>query len=474
MALKWTGKSKGALANSAVEQPKFSVKRLGQAIGLCSVVGATAMLSPAALALKTDFGMEYQATAFGTQSDAYNPNGGAKSDNGFAQLIRVKGNFLDENSGISVYTSVELSGDRWSGDNNTPVYGGTQTTANNAFNTANRGDNVRLDLGYVQIPVGHTIFRIGRQAASFNNCFLVCDDRRDRILVIQPLSKTATIVGGYDRRQDTYAYSATDNGDMGFLGYIGNISGWNTGVLYVKWGNNYSGTLGASPLPSPSGTYVLSNVDLFSAYTSGQIGPVKTTVGGNLVTDGNVKSGAGNDQFFTNRSTSAYLRLEGNAGPVGLGLQYVGSWDGGLISDGFNTWSDMINSSPESTANPTSMYHMGNALGVKNFNENLVIGKASYNFTPKWSVTGAVGSLKIDNGTNSDSSMVYNLNVAYQVNKGVKTWLSLGMLEKNDVGGLSGNSLEPVPGGAGSAPGGSTNWAKGNVKAASLNLSVDI
>ena len=468
MALKWTGKSKGALANSAVEQPKFSLKRLGQAIGLCSVVGATAMLSPAALALKTNFGMEYKATAFGTQSDAFNPNGGPQSDNGFAQLIRMKGNFLDENSGISVYTSVELDGDRWSGDNRTPVYGGSQTTANQAFNTANRGSNVRLDLGYVQIPVGHTIFRIGRQAASYNNCFLVCDDRRDRILMIQPLSKTSTVIAGYDRRQDTMPYTSTDNGDMAFLGYIGNVAGWNSSLLYVKWGNNYQGYLAASPNPTPAGTYVLSNVDLFSGYTSGQVGPVKTTVGFNYFFDGNVKvaPGVAKGEFFTDKSPSAYLRLEGDAGPVGLGLQYVGAWNGGLISPGFDTWSDMINSSPESTANPMSMYNMGQSLGLKDAKQDLVIGKASYNFTPKWSVTGAVGSLKIDNGTTSDSSMVYNLKLAYQVHKGIRTWLSLGMLDKNKVGALSGNSLEPVPA--------ATDWSKGSVKTASLNLSVDI
>ena len=39
-----------------------------------------------------------------------------KAPNGFGHLIRVKGNFLDEDTGISVYTSVEVAGDRWTGD----------------------------------------------------------------------------------------------------------------------------------------------------------------------------------------------------------------------------------------------------------------------------------------------------------------------------------------------------------------------
>ena len=479
MALKWTGKSKGALANSANVQPKFTLQRLGQAIGLCTVAGAVgtmAMMPVTAQAMKTDFGMEYRATAFANQTDGFdsatNPNG-SDSDTGFANLIRLKGNFLDENTGISVYTSVELAGDRWVGDDH------KQGSPVPSYSAGDNTENVRLDLGYVQIPVGHTIFRIGRQAASYNNCFLVCDDRRDRILVIQPLSKSNTIVAGYDRRQDNTAYENIDNGDQAYLGIVSKLGGWNASLLYVKWMNNYDGPLGG-------GAYALSNVDMFSGYVSGDVGPVKTTVGFNWEADGNVKAPGTDGQVFTDSSYAAYLRLEGNAGPLGLGLQLIGSRDGGLISGGFDTWSSMINNNPDATANASSMYTMGalgadGKLGMKGADQSLIIGKVSYNFTPKFSVTAAVGNLRVDNGDNldvlsavsypayyipttgDDDSMVYDLKFAYKVNKVVNTWLSLGMIEGNDVAHTAGNSLTGQPG---------VNMTD-DVKAASLNMTVD-
>ena len=110
MALKWTKDAQGAL-NSHSDQPRLS--KLTKAIGMAAVFGATAALSPMAQALKTDFGMEYRATAFANELDEAGVTGGSKeSDNGFGHLIRVKGNFLDEDTGISVYTSVEVAGDR--------------------------------------------------------------------------------------------------------------------------------------------------------------------------------------------------------------------------------------------------------------------------------------------------------------------------------------------------------------------------
>ncbi len=461
MALKWTGKSKGALANSANVQPKFTLQRLGQAIGLCTVAGAMgtmAMMPVTAQAMKTDFGMEYRATAFANQTDAFDNPNGSDSDTGFANLIRLKGNFLDENTGISVYTSVELAGDRWRGDDH------LQGSPVPSYSSGDNTENVRLDLGYVQIPVGHTIFRVGRQAASYNNCFLVCDDRRDRILMIQPLSKSNTIVAGYDRRQDTTPYANVDNGDQAFLGIVSKLGGsWNASLLYVKWMNNYDGSV-----VYPITPYVLSNVDMFSGYLSGDLGPVKTTVGFNWEADGNVENPAADGVFFNDSSYAAYLRLEGNTGPLGLGLQLIGSRDGGLISPGFDTWSSMINNNPDATASASSMYTMGAlgagaGLGLQDFDQDLIIGKVSYNFTPKFSITGAVGSLNIDDGNDSDDSMVYDLRFTYQANKVLKTWLSLGMMEKNDLGTISGNSLTGVAGTA----------MTDDVKAASLNMTVD-
>ena len=160
MALKWTNKAQGALNSSA--DRKLRISSLTKAIGLASVFGAATALSPAAQALKTDFGVEYRATGFQAESDAFDTGAAftSEADNGFAHLIRVKSDFLDEDTGISLHTSVELAGDRWSGDStrNSP-------TNPQAFNATNTGDNVRLDLGYLQIPFGHTCLLYTSDAA---------------------------------------------------------------------------------------------------------------------------------------------------------------------------------------------------------------------------------------------------------------------------------------------------------------------
>jgi len=469
MALKWTNKAQGALNNSA--DRKLRISSLTKAIGLASVFGAATALSPAAQALKTDFGVEYRATGFQAESDAFDTGAEytSEGDLGFAHLIRVKSDFLDEDTGISLHTSVELAGDRWVGDNR----GYTPQNAQ-SFNGTNPGDNVRLDLGYVQMPFGHTVLRVGRQATSYNNCFLVCDDRRDRVLLIQPFSKTFQVLAIYDRRQDTQTFANHDNGDQVVLGFVSKPMGLDVSALYITYLNNYEGDLTDPILAGQNAPYAIAGADLFSGYVSGNVGELaKATVGFNHFSNGGVENNttANEGDFFTDSSLSQYLRFEGSVGVLDWGVQYAGAQDGGLISSGFDTYSSLINSNPESTANPTSLYNMGGLLGVEDYDQSVLAGKLTWNVTPKLAVTGAVGQLDIDNpgtpGNNdsvSDESTFYDLQVSYQVNKSLKTWVTYGILEENEAGALSGNTL------LGALP--SADFSQDDVQAASVNLAV--
>jgi hypothetical protein len=162
--------------------------------------------------------------------------------------------------------------------------------------------------------------------------------------------------------------------------------------------------------------------------------------------------------------------LGADVGMFELKAQYVGTWDGGLISSGFDTYSSMINSSPESTANPTSLYRMGGGLGRQGFDESLYIGSVAMNVTEKFALRGAVGFLDVEapvaaGGTDSDTSTVYDLQASYQLNEAVRTWATLGMLKENDVGALAGNGL------VGGTPN-SGSFADDRVIAGSVNLGV--
>lgn len=428
-----------------------------KAVGATSLLSLAIMGASSAYAMKTEFAVDYLAKAYSVRSGAWagktttaNTPADAR-DNGFAHLLRVTNNFVDEDTGVSVHTRLELTGDRWQGDDlNYNTAGDSQQ-----FNGLNRGSLVSLDVGYAQIPLpGKAILRVGRQEANWNNGLLVSDDRRDRILGIIPTS-IGTVLALYDRRGDSKGFYSNDNGDMISLGLITKLMDYQVGLLYVHWFNNSSVNDG----------YPLQGADIFSPYITGSVaGLFKLTAGMNYV--GNNRIDYGNGLIFADNSYSEYLRVEKTLGNLDLSAQWVGSQDGGLISSGFDTYSSMINSSPESTANPTSIYRMGGKSGLKNYNENLAIAKVGFNVTPQWKLTGAAGNLMVDNGTNSDSSLVLDLEASYQVNKAVRVWATAGYIASNDAGTLSANTLidgKPVTG---------TSFANNSVSSGAVNMEV--
>lgn len=440
-------------------------------------------------AIKTDVGVDYRATGFYVQSNSFKHRASTKTasdsnDNGFAQYLRIKANFKDEKTGVEVHTRVEVSGDRWSGDSR-----GYQTTGSHAFNTANNGDNVRTDLAFVQIPLGKSLLRVGRQESNWNNSFLVGDDRRDRIIALHKFGNLNAFVA-YDRRADTQAFLNEDNGNMNLVGVVTPLGStdFTLGVLYVHWWDNFSGNYtqginarnsanAVTPTTDTLGPYVLSNTNIISPYVQGKLGPVDVTTGFNYLFGGKVDQNAtpAQDDYFSGNAWSEYFRLGTTVGMFDLKAQYVGTQNGGLISSTFDTYSSVINSNPESTASPTSVYNMGGYLGAKGYNQNLYIGQVVANLTSKVALSGSVGALNIEipgsaapvRATGSDTSMVYDLQGSYQLNRAVRFWATVGWLEKNKVGQLSGNSL------LGSFPNGG-DFSSNGVVAGSLNLGVSL
>ncbi|MES1933389.1 hypothetical protein T35B1_12307 [Salinisphaera shabanensis T35B1] len=461
--------------NKAIEAKQPGRRgHLPRVIGL-SALAALGCVGTANATIKTDVGVDYRATGFYVESESFatpatDPEITPQdNDNGFAHYLRVKADLKHEETGVEVHTRVELAGDRWSGDQRD-----YQTSSDNSFNADNRGDNVRLDLGFVQIPFQYGLLRVGRQEANWNNCFLVCDDRRDRALFLTKLGKVSAFIG-YDRRQDNTGYLNEDNGDQIFPGFVAPLgeSGWSLGFLYVHWLDNYNGDL-VGPA-GPRNTYVLSNTNIYSPYMQGSVGPVDISFGGNWLEGGNVNANqtAEGGDYFNDDAYSGYFRIGADVGMFELKAQYVATRDGGLMSTGFDTYSSLINSSPESTANPTSLYQMGRYLGREGFDESLYIASIGMNVTEKFAVRGALGFLDIEvpdsaavNGETSDTSTVYDLQASYQLNEAVRTWATLGMLKENDVGVLRGNSLI-----GGGTPNGGT-FADDRVIAGSVNLGV--
>lgn len=439
-------------------KPTFRRKHLPARMAL-----ALGLAAPTAQALDLDYdlGADYRATAFYVQSDAMDAGGeyDSDNDNGLAHLLRLKGTVKDQESGVSLHTSVELAGDRWSGD-----VRGYETTDGRSYNRGSRSDNVRLDQAYVQVPVGDAIARIGRMSASFNNCFLVCDDRRDRVLVMLPTERV-TLISVYDRRADTSSFFNQDNGDLLAFGGAGKVAGWTAELIYIHWFNNFSGDFsdpGTAGAPDP---FVLQDLDLFSGRIAGSLGDIANmTLGATWTANGKADL-ADDGRFFVGQSWSGYFRVGQEFGALSLDAQYVATRDGGLISPGFDTYAGTINSNPDATNSPNSLYRMGGAYGLKDLDEDLIIGRIGYQLTPEIDLAFAVGQLTISSASDDDESMVYDLNVGYQATDRVRVWTRIGMLEANHQGSLASNSL------VGSLP--TSSFADDDLLTASLNLSVE-
>lgn len=444
-----------------VQQSKTALtsRPLTKALGTASILSlAIAGANVANASIQTDIGVDYKAQFFVVDSEGFDGNtygpsaspatNASETDNGFANLLRVKADFRHEGTGVSLHTSTQLAGSRWTGD----VRGdGTRAYS------ADGNENVTLDLGYVQIPFANrTVLRVGRQASSWSNCFLVCDDRRDRILGLIPTA-AGTVILGYDRRRDTTSFANPDNGDMWNLGLVTRVGGFNVGLLYVNWLENTDGGSGQTD------QYPIQGMHIFSPYIQGQVTDNVNMAFGLNYFGGNAID-FGNGQVFADNAWSQYLRLGTSLDVVDLNFQAVLTQDGGSVSQGFDTYSSLLNNNPDSTASPTSLVRMGGASGLKGHEEMLFIAQAGFNVSPALTLKGAIGYYDIDNSAASDDSMVFDLQAHYRLNEAVSTSVTWGMITKNDVATTTGNSLVPGSGGAG--------FADDDLMAASVNLNV--
>ena len=265
-----------------------------------------------------------------------------------------------------------------------------------------------------------------------------------------------TVILGYDRRQDTNSFMNMDQGDMINAGLVTRLGDFSVGLLWVHWLKNTDEYV-------PGTSYVLQNTHLFSPYIQGNLADnVSMAFGMNYVGQSDVELGDG--RFFAENAWSQYLRLGTSLDVVDLNFQGVFTQDGGLVSPGFDTYSSLINSNPESTANPTSLVRMGGTLGIEDHEEMLVMAQAGFKVSPAVTLKAAVGYYDIDTGANSDDSMVYDLQAHYRMNEAVSTSVTWGMITKNEAGTTAGNSLVQNSGGAG--------YADDDLMAASVNLHV--
>lgn len=314
-------------------------------------------------------------------------NRNGDDDNGFSQLYRIK---LDVTSkeGVSFHAREIYSGSRWTGDSHANVSGdvnNTSVTENGLLGSGQGGgDAASLDYGYVQYTKGNFSFSAGRQISNWGFNLVDSDARYDRFLVIQKVGGVS-LLGIWDRRADTTPWDDNDNGDRLAVAAIGSNSGWFWGVLYSHW---YGGD-----------GYNLRNVDLLSPMVKGKVAGITITSALNYMGEGADSGGSfgdsGSGALFQNACWSGFLRLGYQIGPVYLEGQGAFVNHGGLVAQGFDTFSSIINNSLKNDQNPTSIIDFG-GYGYDGDNQTIFAVRASYQVVKDLTLQTSLGYLSQD------------------------------------------------------------------------------
>ncbi len=300
------------------------MKKVTSALALAALVG-----TPAAAMANVEFGGDYDASYFNVQ-------GPADRDTGVNQRIRLQSSF-ESDGGVEVHTRLNLMNDRWTGDAS-----GTNPDAA-PFTTGGRGHRTtQLDYGYVSLPTQIGQVNIGRQMANWNPSGLTTtDDRRDRISLVSPLGGGHTGIALYDQRQSVSTDDRSDDGYLVGAALLGPLAeGVNYGLLLVQFETSASG--------GGDNNYGLRGATLVSPYIQGEAGDFNYEVGMHYLGQGRA--------LYEEDTFAAYVKGGFQMTPEFLlEGQVFHAADGALIAGGYDTFSSLINNSPDHDQSATAI-----------------------------------------------------------------------------------------------------------------------
>lgn len=387
------------------------MKKHASALAIAALLAAPAAHS----AVAVDFNGEFEANAVNLDNDAP----GQEDGRGILQLLRLGANIkLDD--GVQIVTRMNLSNREWRGDR--PNIGGAYSP--------DTADNVTLDLGYLQLPLGPGILRIGRQESNWGNCFVSCDDRRDRIQYVTRLGGT-NIGLGYDKRVEGQFGPGpnTDDDLTGYYGFaVGQLGPVVAGLLiyHLRYDDNF--TLdpdmsdGTVTLVSPYFQTKVAGIDLSGTFAYQNMDPGQGSMDDRL---------------------GAYLRAGYDFGVAKVEGQLVWT-DGYTPNQGFDSFSSMINNSPE---------NKNSALSVENIGADTIgfAARVYGNVTEQLKLVAAAGVY--DDGDADERGYwgrdvkltFFDLQAHYQVTPSTLIWATAGRVNVDPASGsdtdLTGLSL---------------------------------
>lgn len=387
------------------------MKKHASALAIAALLAAPAAHS----AVAVDFNGEFEANAVNLDNDAP----GEEDGRGIHQLLRLGANIkLDD--GVQIVTRMNLSNRQWLGDR--PNISGAYSP--------DTADNVTLDLGYLQLPLGPGILRIGRQESNWGNCFVSCDDRRDRIQYVTRLGGT-NIGLGYDKRFEGQFGPGpnTDDDLTGYYGFaVGQLGPVVAGLLiyHVRYDDNFpldpDMSDGTATLVSPYFQTKVAGIDLSGTFAYQNMDPGQGSMDDRL---------------------GAYLRAGYDFGVAKVEGQLVWT-DGYTPNQGFDSFSSMINNSPE---------NKNSALSVENIGADTIgfAARVYGNVTEQLKLVAAAGVY--DDGDadkrgydgRDEKLTFFDLQAHYQVTPSTLIWATAGRVNVDPASGsdtdLTGLSL---------------------------------
>ena len=366
-----------------------SMKKVTSALALAALVG-----TPAAAMANVEFGGDYDASYFNVQ----NPN---SRDTGVEQRIRLQSTF-ETDGGVEVHARLNLMNDRWTGDGS----GNSSDLDEQPFTAPNRDHrNVALDYGYVSLPTQIGRVNIGRQMANWNPSGLTTtDDRRDRISLVMPLGGGHTMIPAFDVRGSGTTGNRTDDNYLGFVAFLGPLAeGVNYGLLLAQFETGSSGPTVIEGDPVPGSNYVLRGATLISPYVQGQFGDFNYEVGMHYLGDGR--------GWYTEDTFGGYVKGGFQMTPEFLlEGQVFHAADGNLVAGGYDSFSSLINNSPDHDQSATSIPGLNLSGAVPaaapgtagteeqdGMERTLVAVRGTYGMMD-WTFKGAAGWVNYDDG----------------------------------------------------------------------------
>lgn len=403
------------------------MKKHASALAIAALLAAPAAHS----AVAVDFNGEFEANAVNLDND----EPGQEDGRGILQLLRLGANIkLDD--GVQIVTRMNLSNREWSGDRSRPNIDGDfidDAFIDGAY-SPDAADNVTLDLGYLQLPLGPGILRIGRQESNWGNCFVSCDDRRDRIQYVTRLGGT-NIGLGYDKRVEGAFGPGPDADDdqTGYYGFaVGQLGPVVAGLLiyHLRYDDNFTDPITGSPimgdgtvtLVSPYFQTKVAGIDLSGTFAYQNMDPGQVSM---------------DDQL------GAYLRAGYDFGVAKVEGQLVWT-DGYAPNQGFDSFSSMINNSPENKNSALSVARIGrDTIGFA--------ARVYGNVTEQLKLVAAAGvyddgdAAKRGYEGRDDKLTFFDLQAHYQVTPSTLIWATAGRVNVDPASGsdtdLTGLSL---------------------------------